>query len=170
MAVLLEIVKNATVYKVFMQQMVLTFFFSKTEWNGIGIQYQIGVTFPRRNFTNQQMISKWQDVNSFKWLLKLSWKQNTCNDMYQIGSKLIIKLPINSTAKVKISELRVKNLATFQNLQGDFLSLELTILQGSNVLRGSEWACGQCRVWAYRDCVRGVGGQVLEGVVLGVTV
>lgn len=44
MAVLLEIVKNATVYKVFMQQMVLTFFFSKTEWNGIGIQYQIGVT------------------------------------------------------------------------------------------------------------------------------
>lgn len=71
MAVLLEIVKNATVYKVFMQQMVLTFFFSKTEWNGIGIQYQIGVTFPRRNLTNQQMISKWQDVNSFKWLLKL---------------------------------------------------------------------------------------------------
>lgn len=68
----------------------------------------------------------------------------TCGD--QIGSKLIIKLPINSTAKVKISELRVKNLATFQILQGDFLSLELTILQGSNVLRGSEWACGQCRV------------------------
>lgn len=58
MAVLLEIVKNATVYKVFMQQMVLTFFFSKTEWNGIGIQYQIALTFPRRNFTNQQMISK----------------------------------------------------------------------------------------------------------------
>lgn len=35
MAVLLEIVKNATVYKVFMQQMVLTFFFfqNRMEWN-----------------------------------------------------------------------------------------------------------------------------------------
>lgn len=59
------------VYKAFKQQMVLTFYFPKTEWNGIGIQYQIGVTFPRRNLTNQQMISKWQEVNSFKWLLKL---------------------------------------------------------------------------------------------------
>lgn len=31
MAVLLEIVKNATVYKAFKQQMVLTFYFPKTE-------------------------------------------------------------------------------------------------------------------------------------------
>lgn len=37
MAVLLEIVKNATVYKVFMQQMVLTFFFPKQ--NGMELAY-----------------------------------------------------------------------------------------------------------------------------------
>lgn len=37
MAVLLEIVKNATVYKVFKQQMVLTFFFLKQ--NGMELAY-----------------------------------------------------------------------------------------------------------------------------------
>lgn len=57
MAVLLEIVKNATVYKVFKQQMVLTFFFqNRMEWNWH--------TIP--NWRNLSQTQFYKSANDFK--------------------------------------------------------------------------------------------------------